>query len=209
LAYRRTEKVEARLADARAAIIRAARRVVADGGFAEAQVATVAAAAGVATGTVYRHFPSKAELMAEMLRATGGREVDVVRAVADADAPPSARLADALRVFAGRALRGAPLAYANIFEPASPEVEDARLEIRRDLAAVFAGVIKEGIAAGAFVRMDPQLAAASVVGAMLEALVGPLAPERRGRGDSAAIRDIVAFCMRAMGATEGSRARRR
>jgi AcrR family transcriptional regulator len=52
LAYRRTEKVEARLADARAAIIRAARRVVADGGFAEAQVATVAAAAGVATGTV-------------------------------------------------------------------------------------------------------------------------------------------------------------
>lgn len=209
MAYRRTERMEARLADVRAAILRAARRVVADGGFAEAQVASVAAAAGVATGTVYRHFPSKADLMAEMLRATGGREVEVVRAVAASGAAPAARLADALRVFAERALRGARLAYANIFEPAAPELEDARLDIRRDLAAVFAGVIKDGIAAGAFVRMDAQLAAASVVGAMLEALVGPLAPDRRSRDDAAVIRDIVAFCMRAMGAREESRARRR
>jgi AcrR family transcriptional regulator len=209
LAYRRTEKVEARLADARAAIVRAARRVVAHGGFTAAPIAAVAAAAGVATGTVYRHFPSKAELMAEMLRATGGREVAVVRAVAAADSPPAARLADSLRVFAERALRGARLAYANIFEPASPEVEDARLAIRRDLAAVLAGVIRDGIAAGAFARMDARLAAASVVGAMLEALVGPLAPERRGRDDRAVIRDIVAFCMRALGAEEAGPARRR
>ncbi len=202
LAYRRTEKIEARLADNRASILKAARRIVAEGGFQEAQVAAVAAAAGLATGTVYRYFPSKADLLAELLRKICAREIEVVSAITGTNAPPRARFADAVRVFAQRALRGSRLAYANIFEPAAPEVEDARLEIRRELAGVFAKVLAEGVAAGSFARMDPQLAAASVVGALLEGLVGPLAPERRGRDDERVIHDIVAFCLRAVGAKE-------
>ena len=43
--------------------------VVAEQGFAAAQVAVVASVAGVATGSVYRHFPSKSSLFAEMLRS--------------------------------------------------------------------------------------------------------------------------------------------
>lgn len=43
--YRRTKRVEARLADTRARILRAARQLVAEGGFREAQVATIAAVA--------------------------------------------------------------------------------------------------------------------------------------------------------------------
>jgi AcrR family transcriptional regulator len=202
LAYRRTEQVEARLADTRATLLKAARRIIAEGGFQEAQVATVAAAAGVATGTVYRYFPSKADLLAETLRMICTREIEVVTAIADSGAPPAARFADAVRVFAQRALRGSRLAYANIFEPAAPEVDDARLEIRRDLAEVFAKILAAGVAAGSFARIDPHLAAASVVGALLEGLVGPLAPERRGRDDQRVIHDIVAFCLRAVGAKE-------
>jgi AcrR family transcriptional regulator len=207
LAYRRTERIEARLADTRAAILKAARRIVAEGGFQEAQMAAVASAAGVATGTVYRYFPSKAELLAEMLRMICAREIEVVGAIAASGAPPAARFADAVRVFAQRALRGSRLAYANIFEPVAPEVDDARLEIRRELADVFAGMLKEGIAAGAFARIDPHLAAAAVVGALLESLVGPLAPERRGRDEALVIRDIVALCLRAVGAKEESNVR--
>ena len=202
MAYRRTEKIEARLADNRAAILKAARRIVAEGGFQEAQVAAVAEAAGVATGTVYRYFPSKADLMAELLRTICAREIEVVSAIAASDAPPHAKFADAVRVFAQRALRGSRLAYANIFEPVAPEVDDARLEIRRELARVFARMLDEGIAAGSFARIDPNLAAASVVGALLEGLVGPLAPERRGRDDAIVVHDIAAFCMRAVGARE-------
>ncbi len=202
MAYRRTEKIEARLADNRASILKAARRIVAEGGFQEAQMAAVAAAAGLATGTVYRYFPSKADLLAEMLRNVCAREIEVVSAITGTKAPPRARFADAVRIFAQRALRGSRLAYANIFEPAAPEVEDARLEIRRELAGVFAKVLAEGVAAGSFARMDPQLAAASVVGALLEGLVGPLAPERRGRDDERVIHDIAAFCLRAVGAKE-------
>ena len=38
--------------------------------------------AGVATGSVYRHFPSKAELFAEVFRRAAQREVDAVAGAA-------------------------------------------------------------------------------------------------------------------------------
>lgn len=56
--------------------------VVAEQGFAAAQVAVVANVADVATGSIYRHFPSKASLLSEMLRNDCRREIEVIRAVA-------------------------------------------------------------------------------------------------------------------------------
>ena len=66
--YRPTERTEARRLRAREAIVAAALAQVADGGYASAGVQAVAARAGVATGSVYRHFASKAELFAEVFR---------------------------------------------------------------------------------------------------------------------------------------------
>src|SRR5215207_1923549 len=56
MAYRPTERTEARKAAVRARIVTAARHLIARGGYAEAQISAVAAEAGVATGTVYRHL---------------------------------------------------------------------------------------------------------------------------------------------------------
>jgi AcrR family transcriptional regulator len=64
MAYRRTERVQEQLLDKRNRILQAVRAVVGDVGFRRAQVSLVAEAADVATGTVYRHFPSKGELFA-------------------------------------------------------------------------------------------------------------------------------------------------
>src|SRR3954468_22815651 len=74
-------------------VVAAARELIARGGYQEARVAAVAARAGVATGTVYRHFPSKADLFAEVFRSVSQREVDAARAAARAlaDARASAR----------------------------------------------------------------------------------------------------------------------
>ena len=44
----------------------------------------MAAGAGVAKGTVYRHFPSKADLFAEVFRRASQREVDATREAAEA-----------------------------------------------------------------------------------------------------------------------------
>ena len=58
---------EERRTAAREGILAAAHRQVAEGGCASASVVAVAARAGVAAGSLYRHFPSRAELLAEVV----------------------------------------------------------------------------------------------------------------------------------------------
>lgn len=199
MVYRQTENATKRLADKRARILKAARDLVAEGGWAAAQVDNVAERAGVATGTVYRHWTAKAELCAEIVATVSAREVGIVEAVADADGSPVEKLEAAIRTFAGRALRGRRLAYALIAEPVDPEVEMVRLDYRAKLAHGFERILREGIMRGAFPRLDPAVAAACIVGAFMEALVGPLAPAKGtgARADRHLIDQITAFCLRA------------
>src|SRR3954451_23845364 len=107
--YRPTPRTEARRTATRDRIVRAALDLVAHGGYREAQVAAVAKRAGVATGTVYRHFPSKAQLLTEVFRVASQREVDAVAAVTGDTA--AEQLAGAVETFARRALRGRRLAW--------------------------------------------------------------------------------------------------
>jgi AcrR family transcriptional regulator len=200
LAYRRTERVEARLADNRERIVRAARKLIADGGMGAAQVAAVAAAAGVATGTVYRYFPSKADLLVEVIRRVGDREVEVMAAIARGDGSPAERLAAAVRSFARRVVQGRRLAWALIAEPVDPAIDAERLALRERYSALIADIARAGVATGEFPPQDPRVTAACVVGAMIEPLIGPLAPEARAfeNGGEALVEGIVAFCLGAV-----------
>src|SRR5213594_2080101 len=119
--YRATERTEARRTATRERIVRAAHELVAGGGFGAASVAAVARRAGVATGSVYRHFPSKGELFAEVFRRAAQREVD---ALAGLD------LAACVETFVRRALAAPVRAYALIAEPVDPAVERERLRFR-------------------------------------------------------------------------------
>ena len=67
MAYRRTDNVIRRLAARHQAILAAARAAAAEGGMAAVQVAPVAQRAGIATGTVYRYFPSKTDLVTALV----------------------------------------------------------------------------------------------------------------------------------------------
>jgi AcrR family transcriptional regulator len=177
MVYKRTPAVISRLEDNRARILAAARDLVAEGGWRHAHVATVAEKAGVATGSVYRYFPSKADLFVEVLTNVSRRECDVVAAIADGEGSPAARLKAAVAAFAKRALRRRPLAYALIAEPCEPEIDRARLVWRARLGEQFVRLIGIGQEQGAFRRCDPRIAASCVAGALMEALVGPLTPE--------------------------------
>ena len=206
MVYRQTENATKRLADKRARILTAARDLVADGGWAAAQVDNVAEKAGVATGTVYRHWAAKADLCAEIVATVSTREVGIVKAVADADGSPQEKLEAAIRTFASRALQGRRLAYALIAEPVDPEVETVRLDYRAKLAHCFERILREGIMRGVFPPLDPAVAAACIVGAFMEALVGPLAPAKGtgARADRHLIDQITAFCLRASIGREGN-----
>ena len=177
MAYQRTQATVSRLEDNRARILASARALVAEGGWRHAHVATVAQNAGVATGTVYRYFPSKAALFAEVLANVSRRERNIVAAIIDGGGTPAERLKAAVAAFATRALKDRRLAYAMIAEPCEPEIDSARLHWRAALGEAFVRLIAAGQKQGAFRRGDPRIAAACVVGAFMEALVGPLTPE--------------------------------
>jgi AcrR family transcriptional regulator len=197
--YRPTDRTEAHRAATRERIVRAAHALIARGGYREAQVAAVAAGAGVATGSVYRHFPSKAELSAEVFRRASQREVDAARAAAEAaggTAPE--RLAAAVETFARRALRGRRLAWALLAEPVDPAVEVERLAFRRAYAAGFAQILRAGVEAGELAPQNVELTAAALVGALGEALVGPLSPVADDVDADALVADLVTFCLRSV-----------
>jgi len=199
MAYRTTERTETRRAEVRERITTAARDLIAEGGYANAQVAAVAERAGVAVGTVYRHFPSKANLFAEVFRRASERELEVMAGVARPDGrAPAERAAAAAEAFCRRALAGPVLAYALIAEPVDPAVESERLRLRRGYRDVFAGLLEEGVEAGDLRPHDTATVAAALVGALGEALVGPLSPGRRQRRDEALVSSLVDFTLNAL-----------
>jgi AcrR family transcriptional regulator len=199
VAYRPTARTEARRLAARERIVAAAHHLIARGGYRAASVADVAAEAGMATGSVYRHFPSKAELFAEVFRRASQHEVDATAAAAgDASRPATDRIADAVATFARRALQGRRLAWALIAEPVDPAVETERLVYRRAYADGFAAVLRDGIAAGELPDQDVNLTAAALVGALSEALVGPLSPVAPQLDEDRLVCGLVAFCQRSI-----------
>jgi len=178
--YRHTAFAEARLRDNRTRILEAARTLVSEGGWAQAQVASVAAAAGIATGTVYRYFSSKAELFAEVLSAVSQREVDVLTDIAATDETATIRLRCAVATFVQRAMRSPRLAYALIAEPCDKEIDEARLVYRAAISEVVRSIVVSGQSAGemtADIRCD--IAASVIVGGFMEGLIGPLSPLSR------------------------------
>ena len=84
-----SEELTARHAGRRRALIAAAREVVSNDGFAGLQMLSVAAAAGTAVGTIYRYFPSKAELCAALVAEVSARELQVLSEVSESGAPPA------------------------------------------------------------------------------------------------------------------------
>jgi AcrR family transcriptional regulator len=200
VAYRATERTEARKAATRERIVSAARELIAHGGYAEAQVAAVAERAGIATGTVYRHFPSKSDLFAEVFREASQHEVDALTAAASAasgGAPE--RIAAAAESFARRALRAPRLAWALLAEPVDPAIEAERLAFRRAYGEAMARIVSDGIDAGELPAQDAEVVAAALVGAIGEAMVGPLSPTAGPHNPEDVIASLRDFCIRSTG----------
>src|SRR5947209_4057061 len=160
-------------------LLRAAEELIEEGGYGGASVVAIAERAGVAAGTLYRHFASKEELFVEVFRAVCNREVRAMRA-ASQSMPDGAshvdRLETVLATFAERALRRPRLAWALIAEPVDPLVDAERLAYRERYAALTAEALRAGIDAGELPEQRVELTAAALVGGCGEALVGPLSP---------------------------------
>jgi AcrR family transcriptional regulator len=199
MAYRPTDRTRARAAAARERIVAAALDQLAEGGYASASMVAVARRAGVATGSVYRHFPSKGDLFAEAFRRASQREVDVLVALGHRSMPVRERVAAWVDAFVHRALAEPVRAYALIAEPVDPAVEAERLTFRRAYADLFSRALRDAMDSGELPEADPDLAAAAIVGALAEALLGPLA--RRDADAAELSAGLQSFVLSAVGAS--------
>jgi AcrR family transcriptional regulator len=188
MVYRRTDKVRRRLAQRRAAILAAAQAIAAEAGMAGVQIAPVAARAGIAAGTVYRYFPSKTDLVAALVAAVSERECEALRRAAAAAPGPLSALAAAIATLASRAAAQRRLAWAMLAEASDADVDTLRLGYRRALAAELRARIETAVATGHLPDQDVAMTAAAVIGALLEGLIGPLAP---APGNEVATQDQV------------------
>ncbi len=146
-------------------LLAAARELIEEGGYGSASVAAIAEHAGVAAGTLYRHFPSKEDLFVEVFRSVCAGEERAMLAAATADSgSASERLQEVLATFAQRALRNRRLAWALIAEPVDPRVDAERLAYRARYAELIAAALAAGIAAGELPTQDVALTAAALVG---------------------------------------------
>jgi AcrR family transcriptional regulator len=201
MVYRRTEKVVRRLAQRQAAIVAAARALAAEAGMAAVQIAPVAKRAGIAAGTVYRYFPSKTELVEAVVAAVSERELAAMRRAGDAAPGPLSALAAVVTTLAARALARRRLAWAVIAEPVDPEIDAVRLTYRMALAGELEARLAAAIRAGQLPEQDVRVAAPALVGALLEGLVGPLAPDAAASAGTArdAVQALTLFALRAVG----------
>ena len=196
MAYAKTSKTEAKKADTRRRILSVTRQLVSEGGFTNVQMLTVAQLAGIAIGTVYRYFHSKGDLLTELVRSLSEREVSILREIAATDGGASEKLADAVRVFASRSMKGRSVAYALIAESMEEGVAIERLVYRRACCEVFEQIILEGIAKSEFPTQTADISAACIVGAFMEALINPLSlPGRDKLEDKALVEAVTKVCI--------------
>jgi AcrR family transcriptional regulator len=175
-----------------------ARNILEEGGYAAASVHAIAERCGVAAGTLYRHFPSKAELFVELVRESAKRDIAAMKTAA-ASGGSTERLEAIIATFARRALRKRRLAWALAYEPVDPAVDAERLVYRREYCRRMAKLLRQGIAAGEIPPQNVELSAAAIVGAISESMVGPLSPIRVINSDEDLIATLVRFCRRSLG----------
>ena len=199
MAYRRTERMSAQLAARQAAIMAAARSLARDSGIAAVQIVPVAQRAGIASGTVYRYFPSKDDLVGAVVGAFAEGELAALRRAAAAAPGPLSALAAGIMTFALRMLEERRLAWAILADPGAGGAPAGRLAFRRALTDTFKELIQAATAAGHLPSDEPPCAAAALIGAILEGLL--LIPEEtpssddRGREAQA----LTLFALRALG----------
>ncbi|MFC9893551.1 TetR/AcrR family transcriptional regulator [Nocardia sp. NPDC127579] len=196
MVYRRTPATQARLDAQAALIVQAATQVLSRDGFAGLSMAAVANSAGVATGTVYKHFDGKADLVTAVFRRVVAHEVEAVRTAAAAG-DATERVAAAVETFVGRALKNPKLAYVLLVEPVDAVVDIERLRFRRAFAESFESAVAEGVSRGELPPQDARTSAAALVGAIGEVLAGPLVDAPHSES---VVPELISFALRALGA---------
>jgi AcrR family transcriptional regulator len=198
--YRRTETVIRRLAAREQTILAAALALAAEGGLQAVHIAAVAGRAQIAAGTMYRYFPAKTDLVAAVVATVTARELEAVRAAADAAPGPLSALAAGIGTFAARCLGERRLMWALLGEEVDAELGPLRLEFQRALAGELDVRIRAATVRKLLPEQNASLSAPAVIGAVAQSLLGPLAAAHADPAAArTAVQDATLFALRALG----------
>lgn len=198
MAYRATQRTRANAEARRAEIERAARHVIARGGFASASVAAVAAEAACSAGSIYTYFSNRDELLRLVFAQAAGHELDVIAGTVD-EASTAAEVAEStVEVFVRRAVAGRRLAHALLLEEVPAPVQSERLRLRREYVAA----IGEALDRVGGTTIPAEVVARSIVGSVGENLVDildPLTPNPCSAEIETLIKALTTFTRSALG----------
>jgi AcrR family transcriptional regulator len=124
----------------------------------------IAAEAGVAEGTLYRHWRSKRDLARALFRGCAATVAAAVRRAAEGERLPRARLAAAIGALF-RAARDETLLYEMLILPPSRDTRDFIAEAESP-SDVLTEIVADGQRRREFIDMDPRLAAECIMGAV-------------------------------------------
>lgn len=150
-------------------ILDAARRVMEHRGL-EATMEEIAAAAGVAKGTLYLYFPGKEELVQALMSQVGENLISDTEAILNSQDPPPEKLQRVMAMLLGYLEREGFLfpVYAREIvvgeRPARPDHWRAIRELEEKFITMLTRFFAEGAAQGFFISGNPRLLAFLVQG---------------------------------------------
>lgn len=149
---------EAAGTDARERLLSAAAQLFTEFGYEGTAVTRIAKAAGMTPANMYWHFPSKQDLLAEMLTQMYAWSHDYLTAQLPADGDPASRLAAYVRAFVHIQLEGLSdsgnHSYLTLATSLEPERREVLEQQQRQFLVILKDILREGSAAGAFTLGD-------------------------------------------------------
>lgn len=161
-----SERTEQSRADAtRARLMEAAVAAFAEKGFHGTTTRDIAAAAGMSPAALYVHHRSKEELLHLISRSGHEQTLALVRAGRASSPDPVQQLRTVVHDFAVHHARGHTGARVVNYELAAlnPEHADEITRLRRTIEAEVRGLVRDGVALGAFDVPDPRMTAAALL----------------------------------------------
>jgi AcrR family transcriptional regulator len=152
--------------DRREQILQAAQKLFADKGFRETNLNDVAVQLGFRRQAVYHYFPSKEDILYELIDRAGQAIATSAQPTLDADMPPAEKLAEAVRNHVRQLLGNIDvfrIQFSELFKLSGERADG----LRRDMAAYVHGiakVIKAGQKDGSFIDIPPTTQALLILG---------------------------------------------
>ncbi len=159
--------------DKKRRIINAAKRVFAEHGYYRASVDKIADVAGIAKGTVYLYFSSKADLFCGFVEYELSEVERRIKDAIERESDPFKKIEKGILSFAEYMDENRELFLTLMYEPPSlkiPEMKERFLKRVEKIHRIIEEVVKEGVKKGVFKRVRIDVVASAIMG-MVRAVV--------------------------------------